>query len=326
MLTTEDKVIICGIDISTYNCNKSNRFDKNEFQNSVIDKHIKTLPMLKEYEHYLWGYGHILLEEKENEDINNKYIHGIELLENAKFLITNNSLRIRVLSRGKRNESVFFNERRYIDALLAEINKELKELGFNKIDLEFFEALTELKNKINKEWVDRKILCIRNNFPNESELVHSMHLQKAYMKNFARTYSVTDDGFIEKKINELKTSIDELGENCSSHIILHKSIMILSLLLRVDEYIQTYSEKRKSIDDISLSNSACNFIYDFLLFFSIYDNYISNKNTTKPHNRIRNLYRNFPKKGINEYKQFERLKFILDIAVMKNSRTGLFYT
>ena len=325
MLTTEDKVYICGIDISKFFCDERNQFAKNKFHDSVIDKHIKKIPELKDYEDYLWRYGHILLSEKEKVNKKEQYKYGIELLKNAKFIITDNSIRIRAMSMGKKNESVFFNERRYVDALLAEINKELKDLGFDKIDLDQFEVFAALENKKNKEWVDRFSLSLRNSFPNSSKLDLSIKLQIAYMQEFARTYSVTDDGFIEKKISDLESKINDLGESYSIQIILHTSIHTLSFLLRIDNYIEEYAKERKSIDDVTFTNKACHFTYDFLSFFSIYSKSINDDNMTQPHNIIRSLYKNFPQKGYREYEQIKRLKSFIEIAVMNNSRTGIIF-
>lgn len=292
MLTTEDKLSLCGINIKHFNTIVDISFSYKQFEALTLYYSDK-LPQIIEYKLSLWKFGICLYSDKIEFEKNQyqTFQYAIDLLEKAKFLIDNQNSKIKISNTYHIIQSIFFDDPKYINAILDEIKKEIEELNIN-----CFIPTNEI-----------------------TDIVDKLSLEEQEELKAQNTFSLEQRDLVEKKIEQLKYWKEKDGEDKRRKPVkevVHMGIHPLAWLLRIDEFFVN-RKNCNTIDDIKLSNTMCKFIFAFLNFFKIY-NTQDFVESSEPYLNIRNLYRKPPKEAAPLlFQEIMKIKNLLDTFIKK---------
>ena len=303
-LSPQDKARFCGI----YPSKTSIRdFVFEDFYNVLIKSY-----ELQEYSIVLFNFGCAcvdLFEElkkrtPEFDEQDRGFEHSKDMFGVLKFLFENQEegIDIRLLPKGKKNGKEInansTSSKRLVSAIIKTIQEEMSEMDNDKyISMEDMDK--EIISGKNREWV-RSWTTKHNGLPSVDDEYKRDMLHEDYSQHFGKQKEITLEYVNDMlKLGEKKDyniygikrgqPIDVFG------LTNHVWIQNLALLLRLNTFL---SLKEKGIDNVSLTDKQCAFIYDFLNYFNVYSfSDAKSDNTSTKEKIIRARYNNFPSKN-----------------------------
>ena len=218
-----------------------------------------------------------------------------DLTESLLFLLSVNSDTNMSVTFQKSRNSLTKNNNDIIKCIIDSLILEYDKNNFNEVELSFEEAVVEIENRCDLQWIKD---FVKEDVRNNPDIFQIEEVYFDFNFDFEEAFEISyNDQMIEAYANEhytkreitiefLKSKIEmipKLSKNKAGAKRKNDQIGIigtnLSYLKRIDTFIHD-SEKLKDINSVKLTNKDYRFIHDCLVFFGLIEDYSVKENTT----------------------------------------------